>query len=108
YSPATCIDCKAAVITGEPNPYQICTSYVERQNLTMRMRMRRFTRLTNAFSKKVENHGHSVALHFMHYNFVRIHKTLRVTPAMEAGLADHPWTIEELVELLEAVEKKAA
>lgn len=100
YSPATCIDCKAAVITGDPDPNHISTSYVERQNLTMRMRMRRFTRLTNGFSKKVENHGHAVALHFMHYNFVRIHKTLRVTPAMEAGLADHPWTIEELCGLL--------
>jgi IS1 family transposase len=101
YSPATCIDCKAAVITGEPDPYKICTSYVERQNLTMRMSMRRFTRLTNGFSKKVENQGHAVALHFMYYNFCRIHKTLRVTPAMQAGLADHPWTIEELCGLLQ-------
>jgi IS1 family transposase len=100
YSPATCIDCQTAVIAGNPNPNFVSTSYVERQNLTMRMRMRRFTRLTNAFSKKVENHGHAVALHFMHYNFCRIHKTLRVTPAMEAGLADHPWTIEELCGLL--------
>jgi IS1 family transposase len=100
YSPATCIDCKTAVLSGAPDPAKICTSYVERQNLTMRMSMRRFTRLTNGFSKKVENHGHAVALHFMHYNFVRIHKTLRVTPAMEAGLANHPWTIEELCNLI--------
>lgn len=106
YSPATCIDCKTAVITGDPDPAKICTSYVERQNLTMRMSMRRFTRLTNGFSKKVENHGHAVALHFMYYNYVRIHKTLRVTPAMEAGLADHPWTIEELCALMKP--KKAA
>jgi len=75
----------------------VSTSYVERQNLTMRMGMRRFTRLTNAFSKKVENHAYQVALHFMHYNFCRIHKTLRATPAMEAGLTDHVWTIEEML-----------
>jgi IS1 family transposase len=100
YSPATCIDCQTAVITGDPDPDKICTSYVERQNLTMRMSMRRFTRLTNGFSKKVENHGHAVALQFMHYNFCRIHKTLRITPAMEAGLADHPWTIQELCGLM--------
>jgi IS1 family transposase len=100
YSPATCIDCQTAVIAGNPDPEHISTSYVERQNLTMRMSMRRFTRLTNGFSKKVENHGHAVALHFMYYNFCRIHKSLRVTPAMEAGLADHPWTIAELCGLL--------
>ncbi len=85
------------------------TSYVERQNLTMRMHMRRFTRLTNAFSKKIENHGHAIALHYMHYNFCRVHQTLRVTPAMEAGIADHVWTIEEVVALLEAAPiRKAA
>lgn len=100
YSPATCIDCKTAVITGSPDPEHISTSYVERQNLSMRMGMRRFTRLTNGFSKKLENHGHAIALYFMHYNYVRIHQTLRVTPAMEAGLADHPWTIEELCGLM--------
>jgi IS1 family transposase len=100
YSPATCIDCRTAVIAGDPDPEKICTSYVERQNLTMRMSMRRFTRLTNGFSKKVENHGHAVALHFMYYNFVRIHKTLRVTPAMEAGLASSPWTIRDLCSLI--------
>jgi len=85
-----------------PSPAHISTSYVERQNLTMRMGMRRFTRLTNGFSKKVENHAHAVALHFMHYNFCRVHKTLRVTPAMEAGLTDHVWEILEIVDLLNA------
>jgi IS1 family transposase len=100
YSPATCIGCRTATISGTPDPQHISTSFVERQNLTMRMGMRRFTRLTNGFSKKVENHGHAVALHFMHYNFCRVHKTLRVTPAMEAGLTDHVWTLEELVALI--------
>ena len=80
---------------------KVSTSYVERQNLTMRMSMRRFTRLTNGFSKKVENHEHSVALHFMHYNFCRIHKTLRVTPAMEAGVTDHVFELSELIEILD-------
>jgi IS1 family transposase len=103
YSPATCIGCRTATVSGTPDPDHISTSFVERQNLTMRMGMRRFTRLTNGFSKKVENHGHAVALHFMHYNFCRVHKTLRVTPAMEAGLTDHVWTLEELVGLLDAV-----
>ena len=88
------------VISGDPDPNFVSTSHVERQNLTMRMSMRRFTRLTNGFSKKLENHGYAVALHFMHYNFCRVHKTLRVTPAMQAGLTDHIWTIEELCALL--------
>jgi IS1 family transposase len=101
YSPAECIDCKPIAITGRPDPKHISTSYVERQNLTMRMGMRRFTRLTNGFSKKVENHAAMVAIHFMHYNFSRIHKTLRVTPAMAAGLADHVWSLEEIARLLE-------
>ena len=79
---------------------KVSTSYVERANLTMRMGMRRFTRLTNAFSKKAENLAHNLALHFMHYNFCRVHQTLRVTPAMEAGIADHVWGLEELVGLL--------
>jgi IS1 family transposase len=100
YSPATCIGSDMKVVSGNPYFKHVSTSYVERQNLTMRMSMRRFTRLTNGFSKKLENHGYAVALHFMHYNFCRVHKTLRVTPAMEAGLADHVWTIEELIELL--------
>ncbi|HVP52054.1 MAG TPA: DDE-type integrase/transposase/recombinase [Terriglobales bacterium] len=100
YSPATCIGCRTAVLAGDPNPMHISTSFVERQNLSMRMGMRRFTRLTNGFSKKLENHGHAVALYFMHYNFCRVHKTLRVTPAMEAGLTDHVWTLEELIGLL--------
>lgn len=100
YSPATCIGCDMKTVSGVPDPDHVSTSFVERQNLTMRMSMRRFTRLTNGFSKKIENHGHAVALHFMHYNFCRVHKTLRVTPAMEAGLTDHVWTPEELVGLL--------
>ncbi len=100
YSPASCIGCRTGVLAGNPDPEHISTSYIERQNLSMRMGMRRFTRLTNAFSKKIENHGHMVALYFMHYNFCRVHKTLRVTPAMEAGLTDHVWTLEELLNLV--------
>jgi IS1 family transposase len=100
YSPAVCLGSLARPITGNPDPKHISTSYVERQNLTMRMSMRRFTRLTNGFSKKVEMHAHSVALHFMYYNFAKIHQTLRVTPAMEAGVSDHVWSLEELVGLL--------
>lgn len=101
YSPATCIGCRTGVLSGNPDPSHISTSFVERSNLSMRMGMRRFTRLTNGFSKKLENHGHMVALYFMHYNYCRIHKTLRVTPAMEAGLADHVWSVEELLDLLQ-------
>ena len=97
YSPAKCIGCERQVIQGSPDRKHISTSYSERQNLTMRMSMRRFTRLTNGFSKKVENHAYAVAIHYMHYNFCRIHSTLRVTPAMEAGLTDHVWTIEEMI-----------
>jgi IS1 family transposase len=99
YSPAMCIGCEMKEVSGRPDPEHVSTSYVERQNLTMRMHMRRFTRLTNAFSKKIDNHAYAVALHFMYCNFVRIHQTLRVTPAMEAGLCDHAWTIQELVEM---------
>jgi IS1 family transposase len=107
YSPATCIGCDMKVVSGDPDPKHVSTSFVERQNLTMRMSMRRFTRLTNGFSKKLENHGHAVALYYIHYNFCRVHKTLRVTPAMEAGLADHVWTLEELLGLL-APQRKVA
>ena len=101
YSPAVCLGCDMKEITGNPDPKHISTSYVERQNLTMRMSMRRFTRLTNAFSKKVENHAAAVALYFMYYNFGRVHMSLRVTPAMEAGVANHVWSVEEIVRLLE-------
>ncbi len=101
YSPAKCIGAERARIAGNPNPADISTSYVERQNLTMRMGMRRFTRLTNGFSKKIENLEAAVALHFMHYNFCRIHASLRVTPAMAAKVADHPWEVEDIVDLLD-------
>jgi len=97
YSPAVCVSCEQKAIMGKPDPKHISTSYVERQNLTMRMSMRRFTRLTNGFSKKVENHAYAVAIHYIHYNFCRIHQTLRCTPAMEAGITDHAWTIEEML-----------
>lgn len=100
YSPAECIGTRKIEISGSPDPDHISTSYAERVNLTMRMSMRRFTRLTNGFSKKVENLEAAFALFAMHYNFCRIHKTLRVTPAMAAGLSDHPWDLEELVGLL--------
>jgi len=86
----------------------ISTSFVERQNLTMRMNMRRFTRLTNAFSKKVENHAAAVALHYMYYNFCRVHQTLRVPPVMEARVTDHVWNLEEVVGLLDTEAKRAA
>jgi IS1 family transposase len=100
YSPAQCIGIEAKRITGKPDPKHVSTSYVERQNLTMRMSMRRFTRLTNGFSKKFENHMHAVALYFMYYNFCRIHQSLRVTPAMEAGVTDHVWEIQEIINLI--------
>ena len=104
YSNADCIGAEPRIIQGNPDPTQISTSYAERQNLTMRMSMRRFTRLTNAFSKKLENHTYAIALYFLHYNFVRPHKTLANpyprTPAMAAGISDHIWTIEEIVRLL--------
>ena len=102
YSPAKCIGTTSATISGDPDPKHVSTSYVERQNLTMRMSMRRFTRLTNAFSKKLENHAAMVAIYFMYYNFARVHQTLRVTPAMEAGIADHVWSVAEIVTLLES------
>jgi IS1 family transposase len=100
YSPARCIGCDLKVVSGEPDPAHVSTSFVERQNLSMRMGMRRFTRLTNGFSKKVDNHRHMIALYFLYYNFGRVHQTLRVTPAMEAGLCDHIWTLEEICGLL--------
>ena len=100
YSPAQCLGARKEVVTGFPERKRISTSYVERQNLTMRMSIRRFTRLTNAFSKKIENHEAAIALHYMHYNFARVHQTLRVTPAMEAGITDHIWSLEEIVALL--------
>lgn len=108
YSPAECIGCKEIGIMGRPDPRHISTSHVERQNLSMRMGMRRFTRLTNAFSKKVDNHFWAIALYYMHYNFARIHKTLRVTPAMEAGVSDHVWSVEEIASLLEVAARAAA
>jgi IS1 family transposase len=101
YSPARCIGCDMKVVSGNPDPKHVSTSYVERQNLTMRMSMRRFTRLTNGFSKKAENHAAAVAIHFIHYNFARIHKTLRITPAMAAGISDHVWSLEEIALLAE-------
>jgi IS1 family transposase len=106
YSPAKCIGCEMKEVSGRPDPKHVSTSYVERQNLTMRMHMRRFTRLTNAFSKKIDHHAYAVALHFMYVNFVRIRQTLRVTPAMEAGLCSHPWTIAELVAMGDAAMSK--
>jgi IS1 family transposase len=104
YSPAECIGCVPTAITGDPDPKHISTSFAERQNLTMRMHMRRFTRLTNAFSKKLENHIHMIALYTVFYNFTKIHKTLRVTPAMAAGLTDKVWDMADVVRLLEEIE----
>jgi IS1 family transposase len=100
YSPPKCLGARKQEISGNPDQRHVSTSYIERQNLTMRMNMRRFTRLTNAFSKKIENHCYSLALHYMHYNFCRIHKSLRVTPAMEAGVSKHVWSTEEIADLL--------
>ena len=107
YSPARCTGIEVRRVTGNPHSDHISTSYVERQNLTMRMSMRRFTRLTNAFSKKVENLEYAVALHFMHYNFCRPHMSLNgQTPAQAAGMADHRWTIREIVALVEDRERR--
>src|ERR1700685_1017516 len=100
YSPARCIGCEKQEVLGRPDPKHVSTSYIERANLTMRMSMRRFTRLTNAFSKKLENHAHMVALYALWYNFVRIHQTLRVTPAMQAGVTNRLWAVEDLIALL--------
>jgi len=101
YSPPVCLGTERTVVRGWPDPDEILTSYVERQNLSMRMGMRRFTRLTNAFSKKVENHMHAISIYFMHYNFVRIHQTLRCTPAMEAGVTDRLWSIQDMVAIVD-------
>jgi hypothetical protein len=108
YSPAKCIGAERRRITGNPDTRYISTSYAERQNLTMRMHMRRFTRLTNAFSKKLENHAHSVALHQMYYNFVRLHQTLKVTPAMAAGVTEKLWEVADIVGVVEAWEAEQA
>ena len=108
YSPAECTGSKKIRREGNPDIEHVSTSYVERQNLTIRMHMRRFTRLTNAFSQKVENHAHAVALHMMYYNFVHIHKTLRVTPAMAAGVSDRLWEIADIAKLVEEAEAKPA
>ena len=106
YSPVVCKDCVKRPIMGDPDPDRISTSYIERQNLTMRMSMRRYTRLTNGFSKKLENHAAATAIHFMHYNFARIHRTVRCSPAMAAGVTETLWTIRDIVGLLE--EREAA
>jgi len=108
YSPAICTGARRVEVEGAPDPKHISTSYVERQNLTMRMHMRRFTRLTNGFSKKLENHANAIALHFAYYNFVRIHQTLRMTPAMAAGVTDKLWEMADLVAIVEAADKPAA
>jgi IS1 family transposase len=100
YSPPICLGADKTEIRGLPDPQHISTSYVEKQNLSMRMGMRRFTRLTNAFSKKLENHMHALSIYFMHYNFVRIHQTLRCTPAMEAGVTDHLWDLNDVVAIV--------
>lgn len=108
YSPAACIGTRTGVLSGRPDPAHISTSFVERQNLNLRMGVRRFTRLTNAFSKKFENHCHMVAIYHAYYNFCRIHQTLRVTPAMDAGLSDHVWNLAELVSLMDNAASAAA
>jgi hypothetical protein len=108
YSPAECIGARKERIEGDPDPKHVSTSYAERSNLNVRMHTRRFTRLTNAFSKKIENHAHSVALFAMYYNFVRIHKTLKVTPAMAAGVTSRLWEMGDIVGVLEAWEKSGA
>lgn len=106
YSPPACVGAKRRRVNGNPKRKYVSTSYVERQNLTMRMNMRRFTRLTNAFSKKVENLEFAVALHFMNYNFARVHQTLRVSPAMEAGVTDHLWSLEEIAALPDVLDRQ--
>jgi hypothetical protein len=106
YSPPVCVGARKHKVVGNPDPKHVSTSYAERHNLTMRMHMRRFTRLTNAFSKKVENHVAAVSLHSFYYNFIKLHKTLKVSPAMAAGVTDRLWEISDLVAMLEAWEAK--
>jgi IS1 family transposase len=106
YSPAQCVGARRDAVSGNPNPEHISTSFVERQNLSMRMGMRRLTRLTNAFSKKLENHMHALSIYFMHYNFVRIHQTLRTPPAMAAGVTDTLWSLEDIVRIVDEWEAK--
>jgi IS1 family transposase len=106
YSPAVCKGCKKDALAGNPDPKHVSTSYIERQNLTVRMSMRRFTRLTNAFSKKIENHEHAIALHYFYYNFIRKHQTLKTTPAVAAGIADKALTVLDLVKMIEDEERK--
>jgi IS1 family transposase len=108
YTPPVVVETKVQIVSGNPAIEHISTSYIERQNLQMRMSMRRFTRLTNGHSKKVENHEHALALHYVHYNFVRVQKAIGGTPAMVAGLTTRPWTVEEIVGLMDAVDKQAA
>lgn len=107
YSPSECTGARKQRVTGDPDRKHISTSHVERMNLNIRMGIRRFTRLTNAFSKKIENHIHALSIYFAYYNFGRVHQTLRVTPAMQAGLTDHIWTLEELAALAEPAERPA-
>ena len=107
YSPAPCLGIKTKTVSGYPDAAHINTSFAERQNLTMRMSMRRFTRLTNAFSKKFENHCHALALYFYHYNFQRLHKTLRVTPAMAAGISKEVLSWEVIIDMIDRAERKA-
>jgi IS1 family transposase len=108
YAPPVCLKSTTEIVSGDPDPRHISTSYIERQNLTMRMSMRRFTRLTNGHSKKLENHLHALAVHYVHYNFVRAQKGLKGTPAMAAGLANRVWSIEDVISLLDVAEKGAA
>jgi hypothetical protein len=106
YSPPVCVGAKRREITGKPDPAHISTSYAERANLSIRMGLRRFTRLTNAFSKKVENHVHGLSIYFMLYNFCRIHQTTRVTPAMAAGVANKLWDMTDVVKMIDAWENE--
>jgi IS1 family transposase len=108
YAPPVCRSSRTEIVSGDPNPALISTSYIERQNLTMRMSMRRFTRLTNGHSKKIQNHGHALAIHYVHYNFARKQAALKGTPAMAAGLTDRVWSVEDIVGLLDVVAEKGA